>query len=112
MACAGLAVPVLEAMRQPGVRALDVACRHVADAEPGQRHCRLVGAVVALVATGFNDAHIHGAVLAPFVGLFNPTEARHRRPAAEAMAVLAWARRTIGGPAPDLELPRPSWARR
>ena len=106
-----LATPVLEAMRQAGAQALEVARRHVVDAEPGHRHHHLVGAVVALVITGFTDEQIHAAAAAPFVGLFDAAEVRHRRPAAEARAVLDWARRTIGGAPPDLELPRPRWAR-
>ena len=111
VALIGLATPVLEAMRKAGAHALDVSRRHVADAEPGHRHRRLVGAVVALVITGFTDEQIHAAAAAPFVGLFDAAEVLHRRSAAEARAVLDWARRTIGGAPPNLELQRPRWAR-
>jgi hypothetical protein len=43
--CGGLATPVLEAMRRPGARALEVARQHVLAAEPGQRHYHLAGAI-------------------------------------------------------------------
>jgi hypothetical protein len=75
------------------------------------RHYHLAGAIAALVRTGFSDEQIHAAVIAPFIALFDPAEARRRRPGAEALALLAWARQQIGGPAPDVALPRPRWAR-
>jgi hypothetical protein len=78
---------------------------------PGQRHHHLVGAITVLVTLGYSDEVILATLTAPFMARFTAEEARQRRPQPELLKVLAWARSCIGPPPPDIELPRPRWAR-
>ena len=97
----GRAAELLRAFADsPEAEPITIAAAAIANAAPGDRHYSTIAAITALAIIGLSDDQIRGALIEPYAGLFDPTEAEQRLRLFDQGMI--WARQRVGLAAADL----------